>query len=106
LSFVKKRGRSHPASRDRGTPDSVEPLSFERHLLKLGLSRDEWQQLKELVLENSHGCMLPIPPALARHRVALLVSEYRRTGRERVLEEAAVLLVGSRESVWLALEKS
>jgi hypothetical protein len=87
-------------------PDSAEADPFQRHLRKPGLSRDEWQQLKELVLENSYGYVLAIPEALAQREVALLVAEHRRTGRRVSLDKAAALLVGSPDSVWLALDKS
>ena len=98
--------RQMPDSGQDAGPPGGAAVSFETHLQQLGLNRGQWQQLKEVVLENSHGYVLPIPEALAGHKVALLVAEYRRTGRDKVLDEAAVLLVGSRESVWLALEKS
>lgn len=101
-----KKGRKHQSVHERRATDSTEAVPFERHLQELGLSRDEWQQLKTLVLENSHGYVLPIPDTLAQHQVALLVAEYRRSGRHDVLEAAAALLVGSHDSVWLALEKS
>jgi len=80
--------------------------SFEQHLRDLGLTRYEWQQLKEVVLETEYGHTLPIPETLASHEVALLVAEYRRTGNRAALHKAASRLVGSSQSPFLALDKS
>ena len=81
-------------------------VTFEAHLRDLGLSRDEWVQLKEVVLESSYGHTMQIPEALAGHEVAVLVAAYQRTGDRAKLDAAAVRLVGSADSPYLCLDKS
>jgi len=80
--------------------------TFEQRLRDLGLSRDEWQQLKVVVLESSYGHTMRIPEALATHEVAVLVAEYQRTGNRKALHKAAARLVGSSDTPFLALDKS
>ena len=82
------------------------PDSLEDHLLVLGLTRPQWVELKNVVLEGAYGHELPVPVELAGHRVAQLVAEYRRTRAYGTLEEAAALLIGSHEQPMLALDKS
>ncbi len=92
----------------RNPPIPTGPVrSFEEVLRELGLTRDEWQQLKNVVLEGSYGYSLPIPEALAGHKVAQLVMASRRAGTTDLLYDAAALLVGgSKDGAMLALDKS
>ncbi|MBF0477207.1 MAG: hypothetical protein HQK59_15560, partial [Deltaproteobacteria bacterium] len=80
---------------------------FEAVLARLQLTRSQWYQLKDVVLEHQYGSELDIPPELEDHEVAKLVKEYRQTRNQKVLQRAAETLTGYRGgSVWLFLDKS
>ncbi len=80
--------------------------SFTKLLRDLGLTREEWYQLKNVVLESGYGRTMAIPEALAAHEVSLLVAEFQRSGNRKALDQAAVRLAGSADQPYLMLDKS
>ncbi|MBF0526314.1 MAG: hypothetical protein HQK56_14615 [Deltaproteobacteria bacterium] len=110
-SPMAKKERPVPTEKQHSKPAAGQNKSgsydFEAVLARLQLTRSQWYQLKDVVLEHRYGRELDIPPELEDHEVVRLVKEYRQTRNEKVLQRAAETLTGYRGgSVWLFLDKS
>ncbi|MBF0497128.1 MAG: hypothetical protein HQK58_11235 [Deltaproteobacteria bacterium] len=97
-------GKQHQPTAGQNKSGSYD---FEAVLARLQLTRFQWYELKDVVLEHRYGRELDIPSELEDHEVVRLVKEYRQTRNEKVLQRAAETLTGYRGgSVWLFLDKS
>ena len=71
-----------------------------------GLDPLDWQSLRDAVLAATYGRAEELTKRLGEQPVALLLAEWRHSGRRSLLDEAARLLAPGVENYWLFLSKS
>jgi hypothetical protein len=73
---------------------------------RVGVSLEEWHELKDAVLSAAHGTHVRLGEKLWRHKIGRKIREYLDTGCQKVLDQAAAELAGTGDRPWLCLFKS